>query len=135
MNKLSVVGLDLAKNVFQVHGIDADGEVVVRKQLRRSEMRKYFARLEPCLIGMEACGGAHYWSRELTRLGHSVRMMAPAFVKPYLKSNKNDRNDAEAICEAVQRPSMRLWQPRPWSSNLSCTCIMRAGCWCANVLP
>lgn len=76
MKKLSVVGLDLAKNVFQVHGIDAEGEVVVRKQLRRSEMRKYFARLEPCLIGMEACGGAHYWSRELTRLGHTVRMKA-----------------------------------------------------------
>lgn len=112
MNKLSAVGLDLAKNVFQVHGIDADGEVVVRKRLRRSEIRKYFARLEPCLIGMEACGGAHYWSRELTRLGHAVHMMAPAFVKPYLKSNKNDRNDAEAICEAVQRPSMRFVQPK-----------------------
>jgi len=108
MNKISVIGLDLAKNVFQFHGIDADGEVVVRKQLNRSQVRQFFARLEPCLIGMEACSGAHYWSRELTRLGHSVRMMAPAFVKPYLKSNKNDRNDAEAICEAVQRPSMRF---------------------------
>ena len=112
MNKISVIGLDLAKNVFQVHGIDTDDEVVVRKQLRRSEIRKYFARLEPCLIGMEACGGAHFWSRELTRLGHTVRMIAPAFVKPYLKSNKNDRNDAEAICEAVQRPSMRFVQPK-----------------------
>ena len=112
MNKISVLGLDLAKNVFQVHGVDTDGEVVVRKQLRRSEMRKYFAKLEPCLIGMEACGGAHYWSRELTGLGHTVRMMAPVFVKPYLKSNKNDRNDAEAICEAVQRPSMRFVQPK-----------------------
>ena len=108
MNKISVTGLDLAKNVFQLHGIDADGEVVVSKQLKRSQVRQFFAKLEPCLIGMEACGGAHYWSRELTRLGHSVRMMAPAFVKPYLKSNKNDRNDAEAICEAVQRPSMRF---------------------------
>ena len=112
MNKLSVIGLDLAKNVFQVHGIDAEGEVVVRKQLRRSEMHRYFARLTPCLIGLEACGGAHYWSRELTRLGHTVQMMAPAFVKPYLKSNKNDRNDAEAICEAVQRPSMRFVQSK-----------------------
>ena len=112
MNKLSVVGLDLAKNVFQVHGINTDGEVVVRKQLRRSEMRKYFARLAPCLIGMEACGGAHLWSRELARLGHTVRMMAPAFVKPYLKSNKNYCNDAEAICEALQRPSMRFVQPK-----------------------
>ena len=112
MNKLSVVGLDLAKNVFQVHGINPEGEVVVRKQLRRSEMRKYFAQLAPCLIGMEACGGAHFWSRELSRLGHTVRMMAPAFVKPYLKSNKNDCNDAEAICEALQRPSMRFVQPK-----------------------
>jgi len=112
MNKLSVVGLDLAKNVFQVHGIDADGEIIVRKQLRRSEMLRYFAKKEASLIGMEACGGAHYWSRELTRLGHTVRMMAPVFVKPYLKSNKNDRNDAEAICEAVQRPSMRFVQPK-----------------------
>ncbi|MFV2089995.1 MAG: IS110 family transposase [Pseudomonadales bacterium] len=108
MNEISVIGLDLAKSVFQIHGIDAEGEIVVRKQLRRSQLRQYFARLAPCLIGMEACGGAHYWSRELTRLGHSVRLIAPAFVKPYLKSNKNDRNDAEAICEAVQRPSMRF---------------------------
>ena len=90
MNKISVVGLDLAKNVFQVHGIDTDDEVVVRKQLRRSEIRKYFARLEPCLIGMEACGGAHFWSRELTRLGHTVRMMAPVFVKPYTLRSLSD---------------------------------------------
>ena len=108
MNKISVIGIDLAKDVFQMHAVDAKGEVVMRKQLRRSQLRKYFARLEPCLIGMEACGGAHYWSRELTRLGHNVRLMAPAFVKPYLQSNKNDRNDAAAICEAVQRPSMRF---------------------------
>ncbi|MFQ5471183.1 MAG: IS110 family transposase [Gammaproteobacteria bacterium] len=112
MNKISVIGLDLAKNVFQLHGVATDGEVVVRKQLKRSQLRHFFARLEPCLIGMEACGGAHYWSRELSRLGHTVRMMAPAFVKPYLKANKNDRNDAEAICEAVQRPSMRFVQPK-----------------------
>lgn len=112
MNKISVVGLDLAKDVFQVHGVDADGEVLVCKSLKRVQVRQFFARLEPCLIGLEACGGAHYWSRELTRLGHTVRMMAPAFVKPYLKSNKNDRNDAAAICEAVQRPSMRFVQPK-----------------------
>jgi len=112
MNKISVIGLDLAKNVFQVHGIDLDGEVVVRKQLKRSQVCQYFAKLEPCLIGMEACGGAHYWSRELTERGHTIRMMAPIFVKPYLKTNKNDHNDAEAICEAVQRPSMRFVQPK-----------------------
>jgi transposase len=112
MNKINVIGLDLAKDVFQVHGVDSDGEVVVRKSLKRAQLRPFFTQLDPCLIGMEACGGAHYWSRELTRLGHAVRMMAPAFVKPYLKSNKNDRNDAEAICEAVQRPSMRFVQPK-----------------------
>lgn len=112
MNKISVVGLDLAKTVFQVHGVGEDGEVVVRKQLRRTQMRGFFARLSPCLIGMEACGGAHYWARALTELGHTVRLIAPAFVKPYLKSNKNDRNDAEAICEAVQRPSMRFVAPK-----------------------
>ena len=112
MNKISVIGLDLAKNVFQVHGIDFNGEVVVRKQLRRSQLRQFFAKLKPCLIGMEACGGAHYWSRELSGLGHTIRMMAPVFVKPYLKANKNDRNDAEAICEAVQRPNMRFVQPK-----------------------
>jgi transposase len=112
MNKISVMGLDLAKIVFQVHGVDKDGEVAVRKQLKRSQMQRYFARLPPCLIGMEACGGAHYWARVLTQLGHTVRLIAPAFVKPYLKSNKNDRNDAEAICEAVQRPSMRFVAPK-----------------------
>jgi transposase len=108
MNKINVIGLDLAKNVFQVYGVDEAGEVMVRKQLRRSQVLKYFVRLSPSLIGMESCGGSHYWSRELTGLGHTVRMMAPSFVKPYLKSNKNDHNDAEAICEAVQRPSMRF---------------------------
>jgi len=108
----SIIGLDLAKNVFQVHGIDETGCVELKKQLRRSYVLKFFAQLKPCLVGMEACGGAHYWSRELSKLGHDVRMMAPAFVKPYLKANKNDRNDAEAICEAVQRPTMRFVTPK-----------------------
>jgi transposase len=112
MNKINVIGLDLAKNVFQVHGVDSAGEVVVRKQLKHSQVRRFFTNVEPCLVGMEACGGAHYWTRELAGLGHTVRMMAPVFVKPYLKTNKNDRNDAEAICEAVQRPSMRFVQPK-----------------------
>jgi len=105
---VSVMGIDLAKNVFQLHGVNEQGEVVVRKQLKRSQMLRYFARLPACLIGMESCGGAHYWCRELTKLGHTVKMMAPAFVKPYLKGNKNDSNDAEAICEAVTRPNMRF---------------------------
>lgn len=112
MNEISVIGLDLAKNVFQVHGVDASGQTVVRRQLKRSQMQRFFAQLAPCLIGMEACGGAHYWARTLGGFGHTVRLMAPAFVKPYLKSNKNDRNDAEAICEAVQRPSMRFVTPK-----------------------
>jgi transposase len=97
MNKISVVGLDLAKNVFQVHAVDERGGVVMRKQLSRNQVNRFFAKLPPCLIGVEACGGAHYWARRLGEFGHEVRMMAPAFVKPYLKSNKNDRNDAEAI--------------------------------------
>ena len=112
MNKISVIGLDLAKNVFQVHGVDERGKAALRKQLSRAQVQRFFAKLPPCLVGMEACGSAHYWARTLTELGHTVRMMAPAFVKPYLKSNKNDRNDAEAICEAVQRPHMRFVTPK-----------------------
>lgn len=112
MNNINVIGLDLAKNIFQLHGVDATGEVLLRKKLKRSEVLKFFAQIKPCLIGMEACGGSHYWYRELSKFGHNVKMMAPAFVKPYLKSNKNDRNDAEAICEAVQRPTMRFVTPK-----------------------
>lgn len=106
--KTTTMGIDLAKSVFQLHGVDARGQAVVRRSLKRAQMRTYFARLEPCLIGMEACGSAHYWARELTALGHTVRLMAPQFVKPYVKSQKNDAADAEAICEAVARPSMRF---------------------------
>jgi transposase len=105
---ITCIGIDLAKQVFQLHGVDRDGRVLVRKQLRRAQMLAYFSKLTPCLIGMEACGGAHYWARELSKLGHDVRLMAPQFVKPYVKSGKNDANDAEAICEAVSRPSMRF---------------------------
>jgi len=102
------VGIDLAKQIFQVHGVDGQEKVVLRKQLRRAQMLDYFKKLPPCLIGMEACGGAHYWARELQKFGHTVKLMAPQFVKPYVKSNKNDANDAEAICEAVARPTMRF---------------------------
>jgi transposase len=102
------IGLDLAKQVFQVHGVDYQDKVVVRKQLRRNQVLTYFSKITPCLIGMEACSSAHYWGRELQKLGHTVKLMAPQFVKPYVKSNKNDANDAEAICEAVARPSMRF---------------------------
>src|SRR5271163_1601258 len=102
------VGIDLAKVVFQVHGIDVRGKVGLRKQLRRSQVLAFFAQLPRCLIGMEACAGAHFWARKLTQLGHTVRLIAPQFVKPYVKTNKNDAADAEAICEAVGRPNMRF---------------------------
>jgi transposase len=100
--------LDIAKNVLQVHGIDAAEKVVVRKQLRRGQVMKFFTALPPCLVGMEACATAHYWARELTKLGHEVRLMPPKDVKAYVKRNKNDAADAEAICEAVRRPTMRF---------------------------
>lgn len=106
--KLSACGIDLAKAVFQVHGVDLHGKPCLRKQLRRAEMLTFFAKLEPCLIGMEACSGAHYWARKLSEMGHTVRLMAPQFVKPYVKTNKTDAADAEAICEAVTRPNMRF---------------------------
>lgn len=106
--KITTIGIDLAKNTFQVHGVNAHGTVIVRKAIRRDQMGKFFANLEPCLVGMEACGSAHYWARKLQEYGHTVRLMAPQFVKPYVKSNKNDAADAEAICEAVARPNMRF---------------------------
>jgi transposase len=102
------VGLDIAKLVFQVHGVDEHGKAKLKKTLSRSEMLEFFAKLPPCLIGIETCGGAHYWARELKRLGHDARLMASQFVIPYRKSGKNDANDAEAICEAVGRPNMRF---------------------------
>lgn len=106
--KVTTIGIDLAKNVFQVHGVDEGGKAVLRKQLKRKDVVNFFANLAPCLIGMEACGGAHYWARKLSALGHTVRLVAPQFVKPYVKTNKSDRNDAEAICEAVGRANMRF---------------------------
>jgi transposase len=108
MGEVSTVGLDLAKHVFQVHGVDEQDNVVVRKPLRRSAVLKFFAELSPCTVGIEACSTAHYWARELTALGHTVRLMPPAYVKPYVKRGKNDASDAEAICEAVMRPTMRF---------------------------
>jgi transposase len=106
--KIVRIGLDLAKNIFQVHGVDEHGKVVVRRQLPRRKVLEFFSRLEPCIVGMEACGGSHYWARELSKLGHDPRLMAVRFVRPYRKNEKNDRNDAEAICEAVGRPNMRF---------------------------
>jgi transposase len=106
--KITTIGIDLAKNVFQVHGVDEHGRAVLKKQLKRDQMAVFFANLPPCLIGMEACGSSHYWARKLQVQGHTVKLMAPQFVKPYVKTNKHDAADAEAICEAVSRPTMRF---------------------------
>ena len=105
---VTVLGIDLAKQSFQLHGVDKAGQTVFRKKLSRNKLTAFIANLPPCLIGLEACGGAHYWVRQFTKFGHTVRMISPQFVKPYVKSNKNDTVDAEAICEAVQRPNMRF---------------------------
>lgn len=105
---ITTIGLDLAKSIFQVHAVNDAGEVAVRKTLRRAQVLPFFAKLSPCLVGMEACGTSHHWARELVKLGHEVRLMPPAYVKPYLKRGKTDANDAAAICEAVMRPSMRF---------------------------
>ena len=108
MSEISTIGLDIAKKVFQVHGVDAEGQVIIRRQLRRRQVLPFFAKLSPCLIGIEACATAHHWARELRELGHKVRLMPARYVKPYVKRNKNDAADAEAICEAVTRPTMRF---------------------------
>src|ERR1700680_234179 len=106
--QITTIGLDIAKNEFQVHGIDAAEKVIVRKQLRRGQVMAFFEALAPCLVGMEACATSHHWARELTKLGHEVRLMPAKDVKAYVKRNKNDAADAEAICEAVRRPTMRF---------------------------
>jgi transposase len=108
MQVITTLGLDIAKSVFQVHGIDAAGNVVIRRQLKRRYVLAFFQKLPPCLVGIEACASSHHWSRELQALGYTVRLMPPAYVKPYVKRHKNDAIDAEAICEAVNRPNMRF---------------------------
>src|SRR6201984_3315915 len=108
MGEVSTIGLDIAKSVFQIHGVDAAGALVIRKRVSRAKLLEFFAALPPCLVGIEACPSAHHWSRQLQALGHTVRLMPPSYVKVYLKRSKNDANDAAAICEAVTRPSMRF---------------------------
>jgi len=108
MEQLTTIGIDLAKNVFQLHGVDASGGAILKRKLRRGQVLEFFARRDPCLVGMEACAGAHFWARELMALGHEVRIMPPSYVKPYVKRGKTDQADAEAICEAVTRPTMRF---------------------------
>ena len=108
MNEVTTIGLDIAKNVFQVHGVDAEGNVLIRRQLRRSRVLPFFKDLAPCLVGIEACATAHHWARQLIALGHEVKLMPPHYVRPYVKRGKNDAADAEATCEAVTRPTMRF---------------------------
>ena len=108
MQAITTIGLDIAKSVFQVHGIDAEGNVIVKRQFKRRHVLAFFHKLPPCLVGIEACASSHHWSREIGSLGHTVRLMPPAYVKPYVKRQKNDATDAEAICEAVRRPTMRF---------------------------
>ena len=108
MSKVSILGIDIAKNVFQLHGVDKLGHRCLKKRLKRDELLDKLSQLPPCVVGIEACGGAHYWAREISQLGHEVKLMSPQHVKPYVKTNKNDQNDAEGICEAVSRPSMRF---------------------------
>ena len=130
--QITTIGLDLAKHWFQVHGVDANGHVVVRRRLWRSGVIAYFRSLEPCLVGMEACATAHHWARELTALGHTVKLMPPAYVKAYVKRNKNDAADAEAICEAVARPSMRFVPVKDAEQQSVLCCIGRAAFWFGN---
>ncbi len=125
MQSISTIGLDIAKSVFQVHGVDAAGQVILRRQLRRRYVLAFFQKLPPCLVGIEACASSHHWSRELQALGHTVRLMPPAYVKPYVKRQKNDTADAEAICEAVTRPNMRF-VPTKTIEQQSCLMLHRA---------
>jgi transposase len=125
MQMVTTIGLDIAKSVFQVHGVDAAGQVVIRRQLKRRYVLAFFEKLPPCLVGIEACASSHHWSRELQSLGHTVRLMPPAYVKPYVKRQKNDTTDAEAICEAVMRPNMRF-VPTKTIEQQSCLMLHRA---------
>jgi transposase len=124
MQTITTIGLDIAKSVFQVHGVDAQGQVVIRRQLKRRHVLMFFQKLAPCLVGIEACASSHHWSRELSALGHTVRLMPPAYVKPYVKRQKNDAADAEAICEAVSRANMRF-VPTKAPEQQSCLMLHR----------
>lgn len=134
MEKIITVGLDLAKSIFQVHDVPENGQVLVRRTLRRSQVLPFFRGLPACLVGMEACASAHHWAREIAALGHSVRMMPPAYVKPYVKRNKTDLADAEAICEAVTRPTMRSYRSR-LPNNKQPALLMRQQMPCVLIWP
>src|SRR3974377_323055 len=121
MQTITTVGLDIAKSVFQVHGIDAEGKVIIARQLKRRYVLAFFQKRPACLVGIEACASSHHWSRELKALGHTVRLMPPAYVKPYVKRQKNDAADAEAICEAVTRANMRFVETKTLAQQ---SCLM-----------
>jgi transposase len=125
MQTITTIGLDIAKSVFQVHGVDAEGKVILRRQLKRRYVLAFFQKLPSCLVGIEACASSHHWSRELQALGHTVRLMPPVYVKPYVKRQKNDATDAEAICEAVSRPNMRFVETKT-PEQQSCLMLHRA---------
>src|ERR1700749_3908696 len=124
MQTITTIGLDIAKSVFQFHGVDAGGQVIIRRQLKRRQVLAFFQKLPPCLVGIEACASSHHWSREVQALGHTVRLMPPAYVKPYVKRQKNDATDAEAICKAVTRPNMRF-VPTKTPEQQSCLTLHR----------
>jgi transposase len=133
VSEVSTIGLDLAKHVFHGHGADASGKVVFRKRLRREKVLEFFAGKPACVVAMEACSSAHHWARELARLGHVVRLIAPAYVKPFVKRQKNDAADAEAICEAAQRPTMRFVAVKSMTAQANAVvCSGRAISWSAN---
>src|SRR3984893_8808671 len=150
LSSVTTVGLDLAKHVFQVHGVDASGRVIVAKAFRRKDVLAFFAQLPACLVGMEACGSAPHWARELIKLGHDARMMPPAYVKPYVRRRKNDAADAAGICEAVTRPSMRFTGVRTLENQAALmhhkaremlvarrfrpACARRSPRWCGNCM-
>lgn len=119
---IKVLGIDIAKNVFELHGVDKKGQVVLKKSIKRGKLSAFIAQFPICLIGMEACGGAHYWARKFKQMGHEVKLMNRQFVKPYVKSNKNDSHDAEAICEAMQRPTMRFVGNKNIENKISKPC-------------
>lgn len=132
MQQITTIGLDLAKQVFQVHGAEADGSPVVSRKLRRADMLAFFKKLSPCLVGMEACGGSHYWAREIAKLGHDVRLEPPSYVKPFVKRGKTDAADAEAICEAVIRKTMRFVPIKTTDQQAAAMVLKTRGFWCGN---
>ena len=132
MEQATTIGLDIAKHVFQVHGADGAGHVLFRKRITRAKLLSFLAAQTRCVVAMEACAGAQYWAREIAKLGHHVRLIAPAYVKPFIKQQKNDAADAEAICEAAQRPSMASCRSRPKSSRRTAWCFEPAISWCVS---